>query len=72
MTEPNTNCLAGMQCPRCKSLGPFTISCTAIFILTDDGAECSGDIEYDGGSYCMCRECEHDGIIHDFQTGEQP
>ena len=25
MTDPNTNCLAGMQCPRCKSLGPFTI-----------------------------------------------
>jgi hypothetical protein len=69
---PNTNCLAGMRCPNCKSTGPFKISATALFTIGDDGTEDFGDVEYDGGSYCFCPACEHDGIVHDFMAGEQP
>jgi hypothetical protein len=70
MTDaPNTNCLADMRCPHCKSTGPFKISATAMFTIGDDGTEDFGDIEYDGGSYCVCPECDHYGIVHDFQTG---
>lgn len=70
MTEiQNTNCLDGMQCPDCKSTGPFKISATALFTIGDDGTEDFGDIEYDAGSYCVCPECDHDGIVHDSQTG---
>jgi len=66
VNDKNTNCLAGMHCPECKSPGPFKISATALFTITDDGTEEFGDIEYDGGSYCCCPACDHDGIVHDF------
>ena len=36
--EPNTNALAGMRCPNCKSTGPFEINATACFTVYDDGA----------------------------------
>jgi hypothetical protein len=68
--EVNTNCLRGMVCPQCKSTGPFRISATALFTITDEGADEFGDIEYDGGSYCVCDACDHDGIVHDFKTGD--
>jgi hypothetical protein len=71
MQSKNTNCLVGMQCPNCKSLGPFSISATAIFTFSDDGTESFGDVEYDGGSYCLFIECEHDGIVHDFNAVDQ-
>lgn len=65
----NANCLAGMACPQCGSPGPFQISATALFTMTDDGSETFGDIAYDGGSYCRCVACGHDGFVHDFRTG---
>lgn len=68
--KPNTNCLAGMRCPQCQSTGPFRIVATALFTIGDDGADIFGDIEYDGGSYCVCPDCGHDGIVHDFTTAE--
>lgn len=72
MTEenPNTNCLAGMQCPECKSYGPFRISATSLFVMYDNGSDDYHDVEYDDGSYCDCPECDHAGIVHDFKTEE--
>ena len=64
----NTNCLKGMQCPECKSVGPFRIECTSLFTMYDDGTEDYEDVLYDGESYCHCPLCEHDGKIHDFTT----
>lgn len=71
MTEPNTNCLAGMQCPKCKSLGPFSISATALFTMNNDGTDNFGSVEYDGESYCQCTQCDHDGIVHNFRTEDR-
>jgi hypothetical protein len=68
----NTNCLAGMRCPNCGSRGPFAVSATALFTIGDDGTEDFGDVEYDGGSYCECPACGHDGIVHDFMTEDAP
>lgn len=65
----NKNCLDGMACPQCRSHGPFQISATALFTMTDDGSDAFGDIAYDGGSYCRCVACGHDGFVHDFRTG---
>jgi hypothetical protein len=69
MKNPNQNCLEGMQCPACKSYGPFAIAISAIAVIHDDGADNYGDTEWDGGSYCSCPDCDHDGIVSDFQTG---
>jgi len=33
----NTNCLADMHCPDCKSEGPFEIYGAALFTVHDDG-----------------------------------
>jgi hypothetical protein len=33
----NTNCLEGMQCPACKSDGPFRILCDVLVLWDDDG-----------------------------------
>lgn len=70
--DANSNCLAGMQCPACGSHGPFKIAATALFTMTDDGTESFGDLEYDDGSYCLCPQCDHDGILADFRTEDEP
>jgi hypothetical protein len=28
-----------------------------------------GDLEYDDGSYCVCPQCDFDGIVDDFRKG---
>jgi hypothetical protein len=43
MTIVNTDCMVGTQCP---SSAPFRIAATALFTISDDGAEEWGDIEY--------------------------
>jgi hypothetical protein len=65
----HTNCLAGMECPGCKSAGPFKIAANALFTICDDGTEAFGDLEYDDGSYCVCPLCDFDGIVNDFKKG---
>jgi hypothetical protein len=45
----NTNCLTGMECPGCKSDGPFTIQATALFTIHNVGTQALGDVEYDEG-----------------------
>ena len=67
----NTNCLDGMQCPRCKSNGPFKIRATAFFTVTDDGTAEFDDLEYDDSNYCCCPECDEDGTVADFQARGQ-
>ena len=59
----NTNCLAGMECPGCKSDGPFKIQATALFTIHDDGTEAFGAVEYDAASYCACPQCDFEGIV---------
>ena len=34
----NTNCLEGMRCPVCGSLGPYMIDGTATFEVSDEGS----------------------------------
>ena len=71
MTEPNTNCLAGIQCPNCKSTGPFDINASACFTFHDDGTENFRNVEFGQGNFCACHQCDYDGCVLDFQTGEQ-
>ena len=65
--NPNTNCLAMMRCPACGSFGPFRIATTIFVLVTDEGTEdTGGDYEWEKGSACICRECDHDGTVGTF------
>ena len=57
----NTNCLVGMRCPKCGSLGPFTIRVACTATVYDDGVEDTCDFNWKAGSYCVCVECLHAG-----------
>lgn len=63
----NENCLAGMRCPKCRSLEPFKIECSVLMTVTDNGTdEAEGDTEWNDDDYCQCRECEFEGKVKDF------
>jgi len=66
----NENCLAGMACPECGSLGPFRIVVSCMMDVRDDGTDPSGcgDVEWNDDSYCRCGECNFDGEVHLFKT----
>ena len=66
----NTNCLAGIQCPECKSKGPFWITVETNVLMTDDGwSETSGDSDDWGSwSYIRCDECDEVGIVSEFNS----
>lgn len=66
---PNTNCLAGMRCPKCGNKDEFRIEVSTIAKVTDDGIELVGDTEWSDKSFCMCPVCEHDGFAADFTQG---
>lgn len=62
----NTNCLAGMKCPKCGSEGPFDISVQAFARVHDDGVDEVWDFEWQNESPCDCRECKFEGKVEDF------
>lgn len=63
----NTNCLSGMQCPKCKSLEPFAIEVLTTFRVFDEGTDDQiGDTNWDDDSYCECCACVFAGTVRDF------
>lgn len=68
-THENKNCLAGMKCPKCGSLGPFEIQCSVVSVVHDDGTEEDRDHEWDDDSLCICHDgnCAFRGKVKDFQ-----
>ncbi len=67
---PNTNCLAGIKCPKCGSEDRFKIETTTIFEVTDDGTDVHEDVGWDDDSYIECMACAHHGTIKDFRVEE--
>lgn len=68
-TNPNKNCLAEIQCPKCGFFDQFTIQATAMFELTDDGSNlAAGDIDWGDDAYIRCGECRHEGTVAEFRT----
>jgi hypothetical protein len=65
----NTNCLAGMRCPKCKSERKFLIRCSALMAVTDEGTDYCGDAETDweDDSFCACCDCDMTGEVKDFR-----
>lgn len=66
----NKNCLVGMKCPKCGDEDQFRIEATAMFNVTDDGTEHSGEgaVQWDDGNYCECHACSHYGTVKDFKV----
>lgn len=65
--EHNTNCLDGMECPRCGSLGSFAISCTSEFDVSDDGTGDHDSVEWEDDSPCTCGCCGFNATVHGFK-----
>ena len=68
----NSNCLTGMQSPKCKSLEPFAIGITTTVRVFDDGTDDQlSDTHWDDDSYCECCQCAFAGTVADFtRSGE--
>ena len=65
-TAKNTNCLEGIRCPECGSLGPFSIGTYSSAIVHDDGISETSEHEWDKDSPISCRACDEDGHVADF------
>ena len=66
--NPNTNLLAGMECPKCGSFGPFTMEVTRAVIMHDDGSEdIGGDESWGDSAHCREADCEHIGTVAEFR-----
>ena len=70
----NTNCLSGLSCPECESLGPFQVSVHAVAVVHDDGIDDATDHTWDDDSFCACMEsgCNFSGTVKDFESYEYP
>ena len=64
----NVNCLEGIRCPDCGNEMAFYIQSTAVMYVTDDGAACRSDIEWDDASHTQCVECERSGKLANFKS----
>ena len=64
----NENCLEGVKCTDCGNEDAFYIQSTAIMYVTDDGAECRSDIEWNDESHTQCAKCERSGKLTDFKA----
>jgi Zn ribbon nucleic-acid-binding protein len=63
----NSNCLHGMQCPRCNSFEPFAIGITTTVRVYNCGVEDQlGDNNWDESSYCECCKCSFAARVADF------
>jgi len=69
MSNPNTNCLEGMSCPKCGSRGPFFIAATVMVKVTDEGSEpIDGNHEWHDDTHATCgdHECAFAGTVLNF------
>lgn len=63
----NSNCLEGIACPKCGNDAMIHIEARTLAVVTDDGAETFGDMEWDGDSYAECPDCHHRGTLKGFR-----
>lgn len=69
----NKNLLAGMQCFKCGSFGPFIIDTQQVVTVEDDGIiESVGDTEWAWDANCRCHKCETEGEVKEFSRGIVP
>ena len=64
----NENCLEGLKCPKCRSLGPFNIGAFHVTTIYDDGTEEIEGVDFNNESYCECAACGFSGKAPAFKT----
>ena len=64
----NTNCLEGIQCPKCGQAEEFRVQATSVFELFDEGTGDHSDVEYDDDAWTLCPHCEYEGEMKTFMT----
>ena len=62
-----TNCLQGIACPACGNDSMIYIGARTLAVVTDEGAETFGDMEWDASSYAECPACRHRGTLGEFR-----
>ena len=69
----NENCLKGIRCPKCEQEDSFRIEGKTLFLMTDDGTDEFGDVDYDDGStaYCTDSGCAYFGPLAVFRIENQ-
>jgi hypothetical protein len=68
----NTNCLAGMARPECRSEGPFVIAVTVSALVFDDGFTDIEGGDWSDNSSCQCSECLHSATVSQFYEPPAP
>lgn len=63
----NSNCLEGIVCPKCGNDAMVYIEARTLAVVTDDGAETFGDMEWDSDSYAECPDCQHRCTLKEFR-----
>ena len=67
----NIHCLAGFECPKCKSDGP-KITVPQIVPMYDDGTDISDrSVEFGNYDPCECPKCGHHCTVIDFKLAER-
>jgi len=69
--ERNTNCLEGLRCPACASLGPYWIEVTTSIKYYDDGSDEVQGGEWEDESPATCCNCGFCGVVGDLQVEDQ-
>jgi hypothetical protein len=69
-SNKNVNCLEGLECPNCGNHDSLLIAALAWFVVTDDGAECKSDVEWDKDADCKCEKCDYHAKVRDFDLIE--
>lgn len=64
--EENSNCLEGIECPKCGSLGPFKIQVQGWALVSDDGSDDVRELEWDAESAIWCPNCYQRGTVAEF------
>lgn len=64
----NSNCLAGVRCPRCGHETSFDITATTTATITDDGTDDTTGTEYDASAHTQCTDCSFTGMLALFMT----
>jgi hypothetical protein len=64
----NTNCMMGIECPKCGEHDNVRVAIRTIMEMSDDGHGDYEDVEWDDDSFMACgnSECGFQGTAADF------
>jgi hypothetical protein len=66
--DKNENCLRGLKCPKCKKHDQFVIAVTTAVVMSDDGCDDPGDMDWGALDSITCTHCDHHGRVWEFQA----